>query len=450
MKFNHFTGRLNNTNHSDDIEMRCSMGQLASVMAIGVLMLVMGGCGSTLGRTGLESGQAVRLEQTTSSVAAQTDLAARAAVKPKLGAMVLPFIANQGQSDERVKFYATTFAGTVFVTGTGELVYALPRDVGPRPRHAAAHRRDQRSLDFPSQSMGGVTITEALTGARVTEVRGEDATPTRVNVFHGNAPDRWQRQIPTYRRVSLGEVYEGIELALQTHGHTVEKRFQVRAGAAPERIRIKVGGGRRLDVTAQGELAVETEHGSVRFSVPVAYQEVGGTRQAVDVAYAVEGDEYGFRLGAYDRSQALVIDPILSTFLGRIGGDAIAALALDGTGNVYVAGVTSSPDFPGVDSGSADSSFAGNHEGFVAKLDGTLSTILAATFLGGSNTDSAQALALDGTGNVYVAGVTLSADFPGVDGGSADSSFAGGEVFVAKLDGTLSTIWAATFLGGSS
>ena len=60
-----------------------------------------------------------------------------------------------------------------------------------------------------------------------------------------------------------------------------------------------------------------------------------------------------------------------------------AALALDSTGNVYVAGITDSSDFPGVGPGSADSTFAGVREGFVAKLNSDLSSILAATFLGG-------------------------------------------------------------------
>ena len=125
-------------------------------------------------------------------------------------------------------------------------------------------------------------------------------------------------------------------------------------------------------------------------------------------------------------------------------------LALDSTGNVYVAGDTDSSDFPGVGPGSADSTFEDLSEGFVAKLNSDLSSILAATFLGGSGSDRVAALALDSTGNVYVAGGTGSSDFPGVGPGSADSTFAGGdEGFVAKLNSDLSSILAATFLGGS-
>jgi hypothetical protein len=111
-------------------------------------------------------------------------------------------------------------------------------------------------------------------------------------------------------------------------------------------------------------------------------------------------------------------------------------------GNIYVAGMTSSSDFPGVGPGSADSTFASNQfgflevEGFVVKLNSDLSSIMAASFLGGSYSDGAIGLALDSTGNVYVAGTTLSSDFPGVGPGSADNTCCG--AFVAKLDPNLS------------
>ncbi len=109
-----------------------------------------------------------------------------------------------------------------------------------------------------------------------------------------------------------------------------------------------------------------------------------------------------------------------------------------------MAGFTSALDFPGVGPGSADSTFGGGGEGFVAKLKSDLSSILAATFLGGGQLDTSLSLgndlALDSTGNVYVAGFTDSSDFPGVGAGSADTTFAGAsEGFVAKLDANLSS-----------
>ncbi len=373
-----------------------------------------------------------------------------ATVAPKLATLQIPFIANEGQKDDQVAFYAPTFGGTVFVTKGGELVYALPQRE-EKPRGVEAVRHSFRTPARPRQSSRGVTLTEALVGGTVREVQGEGRGRATVNVFHGKDPATWRRDIVTYERVSLGEVYAGVELRLRATGHTVEKVFAVRPGAAPEQIRVRVTGGQGVTVTAAGELAVATALGEVRFSRPVAYQEAESQRQLVAVAYVVEEDAYGFRLGAYDRSRELVIDPILAaTFLGGSSFDGATALALDSAGNVYVVGGTESTDFPGIGPGSADSTFAGT-EAFVVKLDGALSTLLAATFLGGSGgIDVADAPALDGAGNVYVAGFTESADFPGIGEASADATFAGSsEGFVVKLDGALSTLLAATFLGGS-
>jgi hypothetical protein len=355
-----------------------------------------------------------------------------AETKQKLVKVQIPFIANQGQSDKEVKFYARTFAGTVFVTETGELVYSFPK------------LKDKKRV-------AGTTLKEELVGGKVMEVKGESQAVTKLSYFKGNDRSKWQSNIPSYDVVSLGEVYEGIEVKLKAYGNNVEKLFYVKPGATPETIKIKLSGGKELRVNESGELEVETEQGPIRFSKPVAFQEGGGKKEFVEAAYVVRDNEYAFKVDDYDRTRELVIDPTLAaTFLGGSDGDFATALALDSLGNVYVAGRTESSDFPGIGPGSADSIFAGFREGFVAKLNSDLSSILAATFLGGSEfDDGATALALDSTGNVYVAGVTFSSDFPGIGPGSADNTFSGfSEGFVAKMNSDLSAILAATFLGG--
>ena len=356
--------------------------------------------------------------------------------------LAMHFIVNQGQTDPQAKFYALPPGGTVFVTQRGELVYALTQ------REAKPLRtRDGRVV--PKRAVQRVGLTEELLGGTIAAVTGHGAAPTQVSYFRSNDPARWQQGIQSYERVSLGEVYPGIEVQLKTTGRTVEKLFYVQPGAAPEWIRVRLRGGQGLQVNGHGELEVVTPLGVVRGSRPVAYQEVGGQKAQVAVRYVVEGETYGFEVGAYDRSQPLVIDPILAaTFLGGSDIAQAFALALDSTGHVYVAGITDSADFPGIGPGAADSTFD-NREVFVAKLDAELSTILAATFLGGSGEEAVHTLALDSTGHVYVAGATGSADFPGIGPGAADPTFADGEGFVAKLDTDLSTILAATFLGGS-
>ncbi|HWP92991.1 MAG TPA: SBBP repeat-containing protein [Thermodesulfobacteriota bacterium] len=357
--------------------------------------------------------------------------------RQKINKLNIPFIANQGQTDERIKFYTTTFWGTVFVTNDGQIIHSLLKVKGKK-------------------SAKGLSLKEEFIGGMVHEVKGEKQAVTRVNYFKGRDKSKWENNIPAFDLISLGEVYNGVEIKLKAYGNNVEKLFFVESGADPEMIKVKLSGG-KLNVNNNGELEVETDLGTVKFTKPVAYQEDDSTghttnskkKEFVEVAYVVNGDEYGFSLGKYDRGKVLVIDPILAaTFLGGEAGDFGNAIALDGEGNVYIAGSTAG-EFSGVDEGSADS-IVESTEGFVAKLDSDLSTILAATFLGGSSFDSASAMVLDDEGNVYVAGDTFSSDFPGINEESADSEFGGSlEAFVVKLDSDLSTILSATFLGGS-
>jgi len=361
------------------------------------------------------------------------------------GKLQIPFISNQGQTDAVVRFYAPAFGGTVFVTDNGELVYSLPQ--------LAGKATDSTPPAASPQPPAVLVLKEALAGAKVSEVTGEGQGVTTVNSFKGNDRSQWQHGIPTYEAVSLGEVYQGVELKLRAHGKNVEKLFVVKPGATVESIRVKVSGG-ELHINAQGELEVTGGNThrhplQVKFTRPVAYQEYEGKKAFIDVAYVVNGEEYGFTVGEYDRDRALVIDPLLAaTFVGGSSSEEITAIAIDAEGSIYVAGSTLSSDFP-TTPGAFDTSNNGDFDVFVAKLDGDLIALEAATFLGGGRSDFATSIAIDAQGSIYVTGQTPSGNFPTTTGAFDTSHNGNIDVFVAKLDGDLTTLEAATFLGGS-
>ena len=296
-------------------------------------------------------------------------------VRQKLDQLQVPFVMNQGQTDKRVKFYARTVDGTAYVTHRGEIIYDLPARKG--------------------KGASGWSLKEELIGARIRSVEGQDQTETSVSYFVGSSKSKWKSNIPTYRAVAMGDVYNGVALKLKLTGTSVEKLFYVNPGARPEDIKVRVTGATSLRTNLKGELEAETGLGTVTFTQPRAFQRIEGRTQDVAVEYAVEGNAYGFRLGGYDRTNQLIIDPsIQATYLGGRGSDfPFSVIAL--RTKVYVAGSTDSVNFPGT-TGGAQPAKSGPRDAFLAILRSDLKTLIQATYLGGSGNDDAFSIALSG------------------------------------------------------
>lgn len=142
---------------------------------------------------------------------------------------------------------------------------------------------------------------------------------------------------------------------------------------------------------------------------------------------------------------------MFSTYLGGSGEDSGNAIALDPRGNIYIAGTTTSVDFPTVNAW--QSAPGGEQDAFVAKIAGDGSHVLYATYLGGTARDEAYGIAVDRTGNAYVTGETVSMDFPtnnAVQEKCAEvQSTCPGEAFITKLSADGSAVLYSTYLGGS-
>ena len=123
----------------------------------------------------------------------------------------------------------------------------------------------------------------------------------------------------------------------------------------------------------------------------------------------------GFWLGDYDPTLPLVIDPVLvySSYRGGAGADIASRVAVDDSGNVYLTGQTASADFP-VTAGAQQNSRGGGSDAFVAKFDAA-GALIYASYLGGAGTDRGVAVAADASGAAYVSGTTDSGDFPVVN-----------------------------------
>jgi hypothetical protein len=236
--------------------------------------------------------------------------------------------------------------------------------------------------------------------------------PGHVNYILGRDPASWKTNIPTFSRVTSQGVYPGVDVTYYGNGKQLEYDFVVQPGADPGAIRLSLTGADRLLVDARGDLLIRTAAGVVRQERPIAYQEIDGRREPVSAAYELDGQSVAFQLGQFDAEHPLVIDPLMnfSTYLGGSGDDLGTGAAVDQSGNVYVVGTTSSANFPTV--APALGGRQGTQDAFVTKLNAAGNAVLYSTYLGGAAEDSGQGIAVSSDGVATVTGDTASANFP--------------------------------------
>jgi RTX calcium-binding nonapeptide repeat (4 copies)/Beta-propeller repeat len=349
--------------------------------------------------------------------------------RPDLGRLPLSFEANRGQVPPRFDFLARTAAGSFLLGPAGARVLLS----------GAGKRGASLSLSLPGSSPGAPQALSRL--------------PGDVNYLVGQDRAAWRTGIPTFARVRYPAVWPGVALDWYGDGRRLEYDFRLQPGADPETIRMRFGGARALRVAGNGDLLISTRGGTMRQRAPVAYQAVNGERQPVDAAFSLRGGSIGFRLGPYDASRPLVIDPVVlaySTYLGGDGFDGAAGVTVDGSGAAYVVGSTSSSDFNLVNSIEGDSN---DSDIFVSKLTPSGNALAYSTYLGGNQFDQAGGIAVDPAGSAYITGTTNSTDFNIKNPLPLGGVLAGGlnqDVFVSKLTPQGNDLVYSTYLGGAN
>lgn len=385
--------------------------------------------------------------------ALQTSTSARMAAD--YGRLPMSFEANQGQSDPQVRFLSRGNGYSLFLTDR-EAVLALRRPEknapganGPLPRPLAKDTASAFRTDVVRMQLEG-----AAPGPRVA---GANKLSGTANYFIGRDQKDWRTGVPTYGRVEYSNVYPGIDLAYYGNQQQLEYDFIVAPNADPHSIRLHFEGAKTLRLVSNGDLEVVTSNGRIAFHKPVLYQDANGEREPVEGRFAsIARNTVGFVTGNYDHTRPLVIDPTLvySTYLGGTTGDAATAIAIDSAGDAYVTGFSDSSNFP-VTSGvfqTVNKTPSGSSTAFVAKMNSTGTALVYATYLGGSTDDYANAIAVDSSGDAFIAGETESADFPSTTGAFQTSSGNGGTFFtgfVTELNPSGTALVYSTFLGGT-
>jgi uncharacterized protein (TIGR03437 family) len=329
-------------------------------------------------------------------------------IEEAYGRLALSFEPNQGQTDARVRFVSHGPGYALFLTGDGAVLSLHGGGPQRRPRTAGPGLFAPGPWAEPGPTRPAVTLSLRLANANPgAQLEPLDELPGKSNYFLGNDPSQWRTNVPNYARVRYREVYPGIDLVYYGNPATagqLEYDFVVAAGADPKAIRLAVEGADATEVSAEGDLVLRAGGEEARFRRPVVYQETAGRRREIAGNFVLRAStspsalstqhsalctqhsaELGFEVGAYDPSLPLVIDP----------------------------------------------------------------TLVYSTYLGGSDHDGGDAIAVDAAGNAYVTGTTYSTDFPTVNPLQASKTAERYDVFVAKLNAAGSALVYSTYLGGN-
>ncbi|MDH4273084.1 MAG: SBBP repeat-containing protein, partial [Candidatus Aminicenantes bacterium] len=321
-----------------------------------------------------------------------------------LNDLPLYFVENKGQVNDQVRYYTKVRNGTVYFTGE-EIVYQflLGDEERARPHRTPVPAEIESSTGWASAGGSSPIREEAIrvrfVGAnKETRLEAAGEREAKFSYFRGNDPQKWASGARSYQKVAYRELYPGIDLVVSGREGRMKNEYVVRPGGEPAAIRVKYEGAKGLEVNEKGQLVIRTSEGMLIEDVPLSYQIIKGKKKEVETRYQLSADDsVQFRVGGHRKDTELIIDPLTySTFLGGTSGDISYGIAVDGSGNVYVAGYTYSPDFP-TTSGAYDTSYNGLNDVFLAKVDSSGSALLYAMFLGGTSDEAAFTMAVDGS-----------------------------------------------------
>src|ERR1700683_4956303 len=358
----------------------------------------------------------------------QTEKLAASAIQ-----LPLFFEANRGQTDPNVRYVARGNGYTMFLTPSETVLVQEKTKKGSNDKFSPG----SGLLRTNAKTSADVLRMQLIGANSAPEFSGLEEMPGKVNYLIGKNPAQWHTGVPLYSQVRVSTVYPGVDLLFHGDQQQLEYDFIVSPRADPSKVAFRFSGAQKIEIDSGGDLILHAGNSDFRMRRPMIYQTDGLSRRLIDGSFVLSAkNEVSFKLGRYDHTQELVIDPAINyaTFLGGAGTDLAEALQVDtstpGAPKVYVTGATSDiTSFP--EGGTSIGNPTGSPNIFIAKVDPTKTgsgSLVYLSFIGGStafqSADSSTCgseaawLALDtsqGASSVepVIGGETSCADYPG-------------------------------------
>ena len=294
----------------------------------------------------------------------------------------------------------------------------------------------------------GTAFSLEFPGSNFVSPTGEIPTGSKTNYIYGNEPSLWKTGVVDYSTIRYHQIYPGIDLVYKIQDGNLKYEFVVSPFSDPTVIELRYSNAQSIQITDEDVIITRNAHELADSHLKV-FQ--GSEVQQIDSKFLSKGPNcIGFKIGSYDNTMELVIDPVVleySTYFGGSAGDISNAIAVEGF-YMYIAGQTSSSsNFPTTNAMNSTYN-GGSFDAFVAKFSRNGQTLIYSTFLGGTDEDVANDIDVK-DGYAYITGYTRSTDFPVVNA-YQNTHLGYTDAFIARLAVDGQSISFSTYLGGTA
>jgi gliding motility-associated-like protein len=377
------------------------------------------------------------------------------------------FVPNQGQWQGDFEYQLRLTYGALFMSKDG-LRYSLlsPNDLeGALGEEAHSHQKPTHT------DLRGHVYDQRFIGAQTQKIEGQQKTDFYHNYFLGNYPETWRSNVPVFQGLRYAEVYPGVDIVFSENDNHLKYNWILAPGATVSSIKWNYPGADSTWIQ-EGKLIIQISIGVVTELLPEAYTLRNGIKTQVDAAFKKEAGIYGFTVSGHNPTDTLVIDPLVvfSSFTGSLADNWGFTATYDAAGNLYAGGIALANGYPTTTGafqtthGNPTSSVPFSPMGIdigITKFNAQGNNLLYSTYIGGNSQDQPHSLFVDDNNNLFILGVTGSANFP-VPAFGFDASFNGGDsveiggysfnngtdIYIAKLNSAGTQMLGGTFLGG--
>lgn len=366
------------------------------------------------------------------------------------------FIANQGQWEGDFTHKLRINGGAFFFEKQGFSLLAQ------KPEDSEEHETGHHHQAAPSSE--GFALKLKWLKADIPYISQENVVPFTQSYFLGNDRSKWRSKVSLSQGIRYNNLYEGIHLHYFGNGEHLEYDIEIDAHADPTKLAFSLEGQDAVQTKGK-QLLINTPYGVLTERIPYAYQTINGQQYEVECTYQVKKGVVSFKLGKYNPSYPLIIDPVLefSTLTGSPADNWGFTATYDDQGNMYAGGIALAPGYPTTAGVIQDIYGGGTSDISITKFSPDGTQALYSTIIGGDDVDLPHSMIVGNNGSLYILGNTGSSDFPlGTNPYQATNNSKavfndhgwnfsnGSNVFILAISSNGQSITGGTYFGGDS